>query len=86
MRVSIEMRQLPRFRVMNDLEQVGGQLTEAWSATGKGWTASIEALEPDTCGHTELPRDLLVIEGEAPAVERVAAFMRHRVAEMTRGR
>ncbi|MCD4684841.1 MAG: hypothetical protein K8S97_02760 [Anaerolineae bacterium] len=86
MRISIEMRQLPRFRVMNDLEQVGGQITEAWCVAGKGWTASLEALEPETNGHAGLPRDLLVIEGDDPAVERVAAFMRHRVAEMQRGR
>jgi hypothetical protein len=86
MRVTIELRGLPRFRVMGDLEQVGGRVIELGSVTGADWSASIEALEPDTDGPTELPRDLLVIEGDKPAVERVAAFMRHRVAEMHRGR
>lgn len=85
-RVEIELRVLPRFRVLNYLEQLGGTPTEAFSVTGDGWQAAIVALEPDVIGRARIPRDCLVIEGEAVAVERVASFMQRKVQQMRRGR
>ena len=85
-RVEIELRVLPRFRVMDYLEQVGGTPVESLSVRGAGWEASIEALEPDVVGRARVPRDRLVIVGEEAAVERVASFMRRKVRQMRRGR
>ncbi|MBN2303679.1 MAG: hypothetical protein JXQ72_04345 [Anaerolineae bacterium] len=86
MQVEIELRHLPRFRVMNYLTQVGGTITETASVTGEGWWATIEALEPDRVGIVDVPRDRLVIEGDEHTVERVAAFMQHKVRQMRHGR
>jgi hypothetical protein len=85
MRVEIELRVLPRYRVMDYLVQVGGEVTEMLSVTGSGWTAFIEALEPDRVGIVDVPRDRLVIEGEEHAVERVSTFMQRKVRQMRRG-
>ena len=76
----MELRNWPRFRVINFLVEAGGQVEEALSVTGDRWTASLEALEPDQVGIVKVPRDRLVIQGEARAVERVHAFMRRRTA------
>jgi len=86
MRVEIELRTLPRFRVMDYLAQVGGETTEMLTVRGRGWTASIEALEPHRVGIVDIPRDRLVIEGDERAVERVASFMRRKVGQMRRGK
>lgn len=85
-RVEIELRLLPRFRVVNYLEQAGGTATESWCVAGENWQAEIVALEPDIVGRAEIPRDRLVIWGDEVAVARVAAFMQHKVREMRRGR
>jgi hypothetical protein len=50
MRVEIELRYVPRFRVMDYLAQVGGTVTEMLCVVGDGWEAAIEALEPDQVG------------------------------------
>jgi hypothetical protein len=86
MRVEIELRYLPRFRVMDYLNQAGGQTTGILSVEGAGWSASIEALEPDEVGIVKIPRDRLVIEGEDRDVERVQAFMERKVRQMRQGR
>lgn len=78
MRVEMELRHLPRFRVMNYLVEVGGEITEALAVTGKDWSAWLETLEPDRVGIVNVPRDRLVIQGDERAVERVHAFMRLR--------
>lgn len=79
MRVIIEVRHVPRFRVMDYLVQAGGTLTDILEVAGDGWTASLEALEPDRLGIVTIPRDRLVIEGDPRQVERVSAFMRRHV-------
>jgi hypothetical protein len=84
MRVEIELRYLPRFRIMDYLTQVGGTVTESLCVSGDGWSAYIEALEPDRVGLVDVPRDRLVIEGDARAVEPVAAFMQRHVRQMRR--
>ncbi len=85
-RIEIELRVLPRFRVMDYLEQVGGVPVESLSVRGPGWEASIEALEPDVIGRARVPRDLLVIQGQEAAVDRVASFMQRKVGQMRHGR
>ncbi len=85
-RVEIELRVLPRFRIMDYLEQVGGVPVESLSVRGDGWVASIEALEPEAVGRARIPRDRLIIEGDKAAVERVASFMRRKVQQMRQGR
>ncbi len=86
MRITIELRLIPRYRVMDYLMQAGGLPVETLSVTGDGWTATIEALEPDRLGLVEVPRDCLVIEGEEAAVERVRAFMQRQVDRLRQGR
>lgn len=75
-RVVIEVRHVPRFRVMDLLVQVGGTVTDFLEVTGEGWAAWLEALEPDYLGTVPIARDRLVLEGERRHVERVSAFMR----------
>ncbi len=82
MRVEIELRALPRFRIMDYLVQVGGEVSEALEVQGKGWSATIEALEPDQVGIVSIPRDRLVIEGDERAVERVYSFMWRKVRKL----
>lgn len=86
MRVTIELRLIPRYRVMDYLVQAGGVPVESLSVTGAGWTATIEALEPDSLGMVRVPRDCLVIEGDEAAVERVRAFMQRQVDRLRRRR
>lgn len=84
MRVEIELRMVPRFRVIDDLVTLGGTATEALEVTGAGWIARIEALEPDDYGRVAIARDRLVIEGDDHAVERVATFMQGRIRTLRR--
>ena len=58
MRVEMELRNLPRSRVLDYLAEADGQ--------------------PAQVGSITVPRDLLVIEGKAAAVEPVYAHMRSR--------
>lgn len=78
MRVEFELCNLPRFRVMEYLEQAGGEPVAALEVAGDGWIAVLDALEPAQVGSVLVPRDRLVIEGDDPVVERVSAFMRQR--------
>jgi len=48
MRVTIELRLIPRYRVMDYLVQVGGTPVESLSVVGRGWTATIEIAPGDT--------------------------------------
>lgn len=86
MRVVIELRLIPRYRVMDYLIQAGGTPVESLSVIGRGWTATIEALEPDSLGMVQVPRDCLVIEGDEVAVERIRAFMQGQVDRLRRRR
>ncbi|MBI5958149.1 MAG: hypothetical protein HY866_05415 [Chloroflexi bacterium] len=78
MRVEYELRNLPRVRVIEYLEQAGGQQIAPWFVVGAGWTADLYELEPAQVGSLCVPCDQLVIEGNVPAVERVSAFMRQK--------
>lgn len=83
-RVELELRLLPRFRVMDYLVQLGGEETGILSVTGPGWQAFIEALEPDQVGIVAIARDRLVIEGDEVAVGRVASFMEQQIRQLRR--
>jgi hypothetical protein len=88
MRIEYELRNLPRFRIKEYLEQAGGTVLDTvldghpngtLRAAGDGWTASLEAMEPAQVGSFSIPRDRLVIEGDdKAAVERASAFMRQK--------
>ncbi len=79
MRVEMELRNLPLFRLMEYLVEAGGQLNGERAVSGAGWSAVLEKMEPAYVGKLRVPRDLLVIEGEdTDEVERVKAFMRHK--------
>lgn len=86
MRVTIELRLIPRYRVVDYLVQAGGVPVESLSVTGAGWTATIEAREPDLLGMVQVSRDCLVIEGDEAAVERVRVFMQCQVDRLRRRR
>lgn len=76
MRVELELRNLPTVRVMGYLVDAGGQLQGQRVAQGSGWVATLIELEPAQMTVFSIPRDLLVIEGEPDAVDRVHAHMR----------
>jgi hypothetical protein len=78
MRVEYELRNLPRVRVIEYLEQAGGELVGPQCVVGEGWMAGLHKLEPAQVGGLCVPCDRLVIEGDAPAVERVSALMRQK--------
>jgi hypothetical protein len=79
LRVVIELRHVPRYRVMDYLIQAGGTPSGFLEVEGDGWSASLEALEPHYLGTVPIARDRLVLEGEPRHVERVSAFIRLRV-------
>lgn len=77
-RVEYELRNLPRFRLLEYWVEAGGMLTSDLSAEGDGWTIRLEPMDPAILGQFEIRRDLLIIEGEPAAVEDMAAFMRNK--------
>ncbi len=86
LRVELELRHLPRFRVMDYLSQAGGQPSGLLEVQGRGWSAYVESLEPDQVGLVTIERDRLVIIGEKTEVERVSAFMQVQIRRMRRRR
>ena len=84
MRIVYELRNLPRLRVMEYLEQAGAEVVkdqpnEILRFAGEGWSASLTVMEPVKVGSCFVPRDLLVIEGaDDDIVERISAFMRQK--------
>lgn len=78
MRVELELRNLPRFRVLEYLVEAGGTAQDALRVAGDGWTAELRPLPPAEIGVMRIRRDLLVIEGEAAHVGPVRDFMRYK--------
>jgi hypothetical protein len=78
LRVELELRNLPRVRVLEYLAEAKGQSVGDLAVRGNGWLAWLEPMEPAQVGSITVPRDLLVIEGSAAAVEPVHALMRSR--------
>ncbi len=83
-RVVMELRHLPRYRLMSALQEVGGEAVDVASVAAPRWAAHIESLEPDIVGIVEVPRDRLVIEGERTEVERVHAYIRRQAGRHAR--
>ena len=78
-RREMELRNVPRFRVMEYLAEAGGSPDGEMSVHGDGWRGALIELEPVQITVITVRRDLLVIEGpDAGAVERVYAFMRRK--------
>lgn len=79
MRVEMELRNIPRQRVMQYLEEAGGQRVGPLAVAGAGWSAHLEEMEPAVITVMTIRRDLLVIEGDDPdAVDVAHAFMRRK--------
>lgn len=78
MRIEMELCNLPLDRLMGYLVEVGGQISESRAVTGLGWSAVLIELEPAQIEVLSVPRDMLVIEGQPNAVERIHALMRRR--------
>lgn len=76
MRLECELRNLPRFRIMDYLVSAGGIIIGNHAVAGDRWAAYIEGMESAQVGSIKIPRDRLVIEGDRSAVERVGNFMR----------
>jgi hypothetical protein len=78
LRVELELRNLPRARVLEYLAEAKGQPAGELAVRGDGWLAWLEPMEPAQVGSIAIPCDLLVIVGKAAAVEPVQALMRSR--------
>ena len=79
MRFELELRNVPRFRVMEYLEEAGGKPSGELAVQGDGWRAELVEMEPVKITVMEISRDLLVIEGEdETSVKNVRAFMRRK--------
>lgn len=78
MRVELELRNMPRQRIMEYLAEAGAIATGERTARAASWTAELIELAPAKLGVMVIPRDVLVIEGEATAVRQVETFMRQK--------
>ena len=77
-RYEYELRNVPLMRIQEYWVEAGGTLTSERSAEGVGWCAHLQALEAVTLFTITIPRDLLMIEGEAEAARVTADFMRRK--------
>ncbi len=79
MRFELELRNVPRFRVLEYLEQAGGTPHTELAVQGDGWSAWLEELPPAQIITMTVPRDMLIIEGDdEAAVSEVRAYMRRK--------
>lgn len=74
----LELRNLPRHRILEYLVEAGGEQVGPIMVIGDGWEACLEEMEPAAVGSFRIPRDQLVIVGEDPCVEQVNSFMRRK--------
>lgn len=80
-RVEMELRNLPRFRIMEYLVEAGGVRPdeEALSVEGDGWSARLEEMEPVQIITMSIRRDMLIIEAEdEETLKPVYDFMRYK--------
>lgn len=79
-RYEMELRNVPRFRVMQYLEEIGGQrpTPDALRAEGDGWAAWLEEMPPVQITVMSIRRDMLIIEGSDPETEPIYNHMRQR--------
>ena len=78
MRVEMELRNLPRFRIMEYLQEAGGVLVGELAVEGDGWSARLEEMPPAVIVSLTIRRDMLIIEGTDAAVKPVHDFMRYK--------
>ena len=78
MRVELELRNVPRDRIFEYLAQAGGRPLNDHRYGGQHWCASLQPMEPIGITVFSIPRNLLIIEGDAAEVERVESFMRRK--------
>lgn len=80
MRAELELRNVPRFRVLQYLVEGGGRPTGELTVIGEGWSAELIELEPVVITNViHIPRDLLVLEGiDEQEFERIVSFMRRK--------
>lgn len=79
-RLEMELRNLPRHRILEYLQEVGGQPQpdNELRMEGEGWAAWLEAMPPAIISVMEIRRDLLVIEGDDARIEPIYQHMRMR--------
>lgn len=80
-RIEMELRNLPRFRIMEYLIEAGGIRPddEALSVEAEGWSARLEEMEPAKIITMLVRRDMLIIEGDNEAIiEPIHYFMRQK--------
>ena len=79
MRVELDVRNIPTERIWEYVGMAGGVWDGAQRGTGTGWTIERVVQEPVRIGVMDIPRDSLIIEGEAEAVETAVAFLRRQL-------
>lgn len=79
-RHEMELRNVPRHRIMEYLIEAGGQRTapDALRVEGDGWAAWLEEMPPVQIITMTIRRDMLIIEGDDDPVEPVYNHMRQR--------
>ena len=78
-RYEMELRNVPRFRVLEYLVEVGGQQRGELIVEGEGWQAELHQMEPVKITVMSIRRDLLVIQGtDESAVNEVHDYMRRK--------
>lgn len=77
MRVEMELRNLPRFRIMEYLQEAGGTLSGELSVEADNWRAWLQEMPPAQIMTMTVRRDMLIIEGDSEAVVKpIHDFMR----------
>jgi hypothetical protein len=78
-RYEMELRNVPRFRVMEYLQEIGGIQDGEFSVQGEGWRAALHEMEPVVITVMSIRRDMLIIEGnDQDVVDNVHGFMRRK--------
>lgn len=78
MRKEMELRNVPRNRVMEYLQEAGGTPDGELSVSGEGWHARLEEMEPAQVITMTIRRDCLIIEGGDDIVPDVYAYLRRK--------
>lgn len=72
----MELRNLPRFRILEYLVEAGGRPASDLAVSGMGWSAWLEEMEPAAVGSLTVPRDMLILEGDDEPVTALHKVMR----------
>ena len=79
-RYEMELRNLPRHRILEYLGEIGGHPhpDQALRMDGEGWSAWLEELPPAVITVMTIRRDMLIIQGRDDAAGPVHDHMRQR--------